>query len=322
MNKKLKILLIIIILSLPFWWGLSFLEERLENFFFSLLDDYEPNLTGFSQFENQSPLPSEIPENIIIPETRGASLNAESKINAKAAASIRVLENSQKEVLFEKNEQEILPIASLSKLMTAYIVLKYYDLSHKVEISKQAILQTGDAGQLKAGQKLSVKELLFPLLIESSNDAAYALAETIGQEKFVFLMNLEARQLGLKNTYFVNPTGLDEKRISNYSTINDLVKFTKYLLFFDKNNKDELLWNILSTKEINLYGQTLINTNQLLDRIPGIIGGRTGWTPKAGGCLLLVLQAPEGYLINIILGAPTRESRFEEMEKLISWVYK
>ena len=243
-------------------------------------------------------------------------------LDTKAAISVLVTPDSKYEsyqVLFEKNTDEKLPIASLTKLMTAYVVLEYYNLFHKVEISEQAILQAGDAGRLKTGQKLPVKDLLFPLLIESSNDAAYALAETIGKEQFIFLMNLSAKELGLKNTYFVNPTGLDEKKISNYSTINDLVKFTEHLLFFNKNNKDELLWDILSTKEINLYGQTLVNTNQLLDRIPGIIGGRTGETPKARQNLILVIRDPQnrGYIVNIILGS---ENRFKEVVEMVNWV--
>jgi D-alanyl-D-alanine carboxypeptidase len=245
------------------------------------------------------------------------------QIQAKGAISVLVRDNQESEIFFEKNINKKLPIASLVKLMTASVVLRYYDLNYKIEISEQAILQSGNAGNLKKGQKVSVKDLLFPLLIESSNDAAFALAETIGQEEFVYLMNSEAERLDLKNTFFANPSGLDfmdsTKPIS-HSTIQDLVKFTKYLLN-DKNNNNLLLWEILSTKKIEIYGQTLINTNQLLNEIPEIVGGKTGWTPRAGGSLLLVLRVPEGYLINIILGASTSESRFEEMKKLIKWTH-
>jgi D-alanyl-D-alanine carboxypeptidase len=246
------------------------------------------------------------------------------EIQSQAVISVLVRENQKPKILFEKNINKELPIASLVKLMTAHIVLRYYNLDYKIKISEDAILQLGDAGNLKRGQKLTVKELLFPLLIESSNDAAFALTETIGQEEFVYLMNSEAERLGLKNTFFINPSGLDPvirtKKIMNYSTIQDLVKFTKYLLNSDKYNNKLLLWDILSTEKIELYGQTLINTNELLNEIPGIVGGKTGWTSRAGGSLLLVLKVPDGYLINIILGAPTKESRFEEMEKLINWI--
>ena len=241
-------------------------------------------------------------------------------LDVKAAISILITPEGDSQILFEKNTDKELLIASLTKLMTAYVVLQYYDLSHIIKISEQAILETGDAGNLYVGQKISVKELLFPLLIESSNDAAYALAEMIGREQFVFLMNKEAEKLGLKNTYFVNPTGLDAYGVDNYSTINDLVKFTKHLLNLDKNKGGELLWDILSTEKINLYGEILVNTNQLLSRVPGIIGGRTGWTPKAGGSLILVTETPKGYLINIVLGASSPQGRFQEMTKMINWI--
>ena len=168
-------------------------------------------------------------------------------------------------------------------------------------------------------------------------------------------MNNEANRLGLKNTFFINPSGLDPinptKQI-NYSTVEDLVIFIKYLL---KNNNN-LFWNILSTKEVELYEKKLVNTNKLLGEIPSIVGGRTGWTIMAGGSLILVLEVTEddedsassfhfdnnrkcdeasvsslfylnntcneGYLINIILGTPTPESRFEEMKKMIKWTKK
>ena len=310
-SKKINYFLTAFLFSFLFFWGVNYLQKNLENFFF------------FQKAKTLQPLLAQTSQGL---EEELRSLRnwgiGDPEIQAKAVISVLITPEGDSKVLFKKNTDEKLPIASLVKLMTAYVVLEHYDLFHKVEISEQAILQIGDAGKLKAGQKMPVKYLLFPLLIESSNDAAYALAEIIGEEKFIFLMNSEAKRLGLKNTYFVNPTGLDEKEINNYSTVNDLAKFTKYLLNFNKNNRDELLWNILSTKEINLYGQTLVNTNQLLTKIPGIIGGRTGWTSRAGGSLLLVLQVPEGYLINIILGTPTPESRFEAMEKLTTWLNK
>ena len=301
---KLKIFLIVFVLSLPFW---------LEEFLFQQIITRNPEfLTAQANqliFERK------------LEELRSIRIKDVEifQIEAEAAISILIRSDQAPKILFKKNIDEKLPIASLVKLMTAHVVLEYYnlyDLSQEVKISKEAVLQEEEFGKLKVGQIISVEHLLYPLLIESSNDASFALAEIIGQKEFVNLMNSEAERLGLKNTYFINPTGLDPNELTkpiNSSTVRDLTKFAEYLL------KHNLIWEILSTEKINLYGQTLVNTNQLLGKIPGIIGGRTGWTLMAGGSLLLVLQVPEGYLINIILGAPTPESRFEEMKKLIDW---
>jgi len=299
---KLKIFLIAFILSLPFWWGINIGQENLEEFLFK----------------------REITSNSEILTARESHLTLEKKlsvknlqIEAEAAISVLIRPDQTSMVLFEKNSDEKLPIASLVKLMTAHLVLKNYNLSQEVKISSEIVSQPEEFGKLKVGQTLSVKDLLYPLLIESSNDAAFALAEVIGQKKFVDLMNLEAEHLGLKNTYFANPTGLDPKKPAepmSYSTARDLTKFAEYLL--DHNN----IWEILSIAKINIYGQELINTNKLLNKIPGILGGKTGETPRAGGCFLLVLQTPKGYLINIILGSYFSESRFEEMKKLINWL--
>ncbi len=304
MTKNLKFFLIALILSFPFWWGTNIGQENLEEFLFQR--EITSNQEILAAQASQIILEKKLVENL--------------QIEARAAISVLIRPGETPKILFEKNKDKKLPVASLVKLMTAHLVLKNYNLSEEVKISSPAVLQPEEFGKLKVGQTLSVKDLLYPLLIESSNDAAFALAEVIGQKKFVDLMNLEAERLGLENTYFANSTGLDpwgQNNAISYSTTEDLVKLTKYLL-----KEKPLIWEILSTAKINIYGQELINTNKLLNKIPGIIGGKTGETPRAGGCLLLVLPAPEnqGYLINIILGSSTSENRFEEMKKLIGWL--
>ncbi len=169
--------------------------------------------------------------------------------------------------------------------------------------------------------------LLYPLLMESSNDAAFALANDypgMTERGFVELMGWEAERLGLDNTFFDNPTGLDPEESGtkmNYSTVADLVKLTKELL-----NKP-LVWKILSTQRYSLYGPELVNTNELLfddsvDWRDRIVGGKTGYTGEADGCIILVMKAPknQGYLINVILGANGTQDRFGEMKKLVDWV--
>ncbi|MBI3631761.1 MAG: D-alanyl-D-alanine carboxypeptidase [Candidatus Staskawiczbacteria bacterium] len=239
------------------------------------------------------------------------------KIDAESAISVETDLLMQKEVLFKKNETKILPIASLSKLMTALIVLENYNLQQQVAITDIDVSQEGEQGDLKVGQVLSVKNLLYIALIESSNDAAFALSSVIGQDRFVYLMNVKAENIGLLNTHFADSSGLNP---GSYSTAKNLVALTEYLL-----NKHSLVWQIIGLKEYDLYldnGQfhhKLISTNKLLGEMPEIIGGKTGFTNNAKGTFLVIEKSPtEGnYLINVILGST---DRLEEMKKIINWL--
>jgi len=298
---RLKIFFTAFILSLPFWWGINIFQENLENYFCAQISQ------PFQQI-----VEVKIPE-----KTQKPNL----ELQVKAAISVLVDSQGGEKILFKKNSNERLPIASLTKLMTANIVLENYDLSREIKISEGAVAREGEAGKLMAGKIFSVAYLLYPLLMESSNDAAYALVNDYNgmtEEKFVELMNLKAGDLGLENTYFVNSTGLDPEEAShsiNYSTAEDLVKLTKYLL------KKSSIWEILATPKFSLYGPELINTNGLLGKIPNIVGGKTGFTDQAGGCMLLVSKNKGGnFLVNVILGAPSSSARIEEMEKLIHWL--
>lgn len=296
---KVKNVFLIFFLGLLITGWLIFFQKQLEIFVFDTTYNQLPEILVANI--SQDVPKQKTPTPIIIPE-----------FQAKSVFSFRV-NQKEENVIYQKNIQEKLPIASLTKLMTAVIAIENYPLDEKITISKEAVLQEGDFGKLKVGETMSVENLLYLSLIESSNDAAYALAEAIGVDNFVDIMNWETKSLGLKNTHFTNPTGLDDPK--NYSTAQDLAILTKNLL------KKPLLWEILGTPEYDLYlpdgtlHHKLKNTNELLGKIPGIIGGKTGWSPQAQGCFLLVLKKGKGeYFINIILGA---EDRFAEMQKLI-----
>lgn len=323
-NKKLKIFLISLILSLPFWWGINSLEKNLGDFWF--LRKITKSSQIFAAQINQQILEKEIKE------AESEKLQSERlenlEIKARAVISVKIDVQGNEKILFEKNSQQLLPIASLSKLMTALVIFdldETYNFSQLITITKEAVEQEGNSkyGDLKAGESLSVENLLYIMLIESSNDAAFALAEP---KEFVGLMNIYAKKLGLKNTYFVNPTGLDPddlRNSPNYSTIEDLVKLTKYIMgnypqiFEITTNRsyEVLMPNGLTHHFISE------NTNKLLGEFANwrtkIIGGKTGWSLSASGCLLLVTKNPknDSYFINIILGA---KDRFGEMKKLIN----
>ncbi len=236
------------------------------------------------------------------------------KIYAKSALSVEFNEESEK-ILFSQNENEVLPIASLTKLMTALIVLENYDLNQEITISSKVMEIEGVQGVLKEGEILTTENLLYIMLMESSNRAAYALSELMGNDNFIELMNKKAKELGLKNTNFKDATGLDE---NSYSTAKDLYNLSKYLFI-----NQPLFSNITSFDEYYLYlnngslHHKLENTNKLLGEIPNIIGGKTGFTLRAKGCFIAIQKKyiSGSYVIHIVLGADDRE---KQIRKLIS----
>ncbi|MFH1462420.1 MAG: serine hydrolase [bacterium] len=314
MSQNVKIFLSVFILSLPFWWGTNLLEKNLRDFFFWQEASRNPQIliAQIALEENLINLKKDFK-----PALEKDVENLE--IEAAAATSVFINKNGREILLFEKNKDKILPIASLTKLMTALVVLENYDLLKEIVISEEAVEQKENFGKLTEGKVFSTEYLLYPLLMESSNDAAFALAndyDGMTEKIFIELMNQEAAKLNLKNTFFDNPTGLDpadSKRKMNYSTAADLASLAESLL------ETPLVWEILSAKEYNFYGPELINTNELLGEIPEIIGGKTGYTEKSGGCMLLVLEAPQnkGFLVNVILGS---NDRFEEIRKMVGWL--
>lgn len=323
MSKDFKIFLIIFLVSLPFWWGANVLGAKLEKFFY--LRETIGNPQFLTAQMNQQFLEAKLEH---LKPFRNQQIE---DLDIEAESAISVFLNPRQgveKILFEKEIDKKLPVASLTKLMTADIVLENYDLSQEIEISKMAVSQESEFGNLKIGEKFLAKDLMYPLLMESSNDSAYALAESYvyGLNSFIELMNSRAQELGLFDTNFVNPTGLDPdspNERGNYSTVQDLTKLSENLLL-----EKPLIWEILSTSQFDLYSpkgvlhHKLSNTNELLKENGWnrkIIGGKTGWTPKAKGCLLLVIKAPNSndYLINVVLGS---QDRFGEMKKLVDWI--
>ena len=231
------------------------------------------------------------------------------EINAESAISVESNLSGANRTLFEKNSGLKQPIASLTKLMTAVISLDNYDLLQKITVSKKADSQDPMRTDLKLGDTFSVTDILYIMLVESSNKAAYALSEQMGEKKFVALMNQKAAELGLKNTFYADPTGLSSE---NVSTAEDLTKFAEYIL---KNYP--VVSQISRTKEYEVLNFGKIeNTNLLLGEVPEVILGKTGFTIEAKGSLLLAVNNLKNndYLINVILGA---DDRFGEMKKLI-----
>lgn len=318
MTKALRLLLASFLLSTAFWWSVNLLDSDLK--FVFLWREMANNPQLLLAQTNQKMLDEKLKQLKPLPRPGIEDLVLE----AKAGMVVAVKEDREK-VLFEKNGESPLPIASLTKLMTALVVMENYPLSQEVQITQKAVEQGEDIGGFKVGERFFVKDLLYSLLIESSNDAAYALSEVIGEEPFVNLMNLTAKNLGLLNTYFINPTGLDPDEPTephNYSTGQDVVKLARYLL-----EEQSFIEEILRTGTFDLYQANgvlhhiISTTNKLMGTMPRLMGGKTGYADEARGCFIVVLKNPknQGYLVNVILGA---KDRFSQMQKLIDWAEK
>jgi D-alanyl-D-alanine carboxypeptidase len=240
------------------------------------------------------------------------------EVEAKAAYSYRVDGDGRRKVIFEKNIDEKLPVASLTKLMTAIVVLendKIYGLDNQTIIDLAGAGQTDVPifGNLQAGEIYAVRRLLNLMLFYSSNDAAYSLAGIMGVDDFVAAMNQKARDLELKSTEFFNPNGLDGDAGINSSSAGDLAVLVDYvikshpeILNFSTQPGPYLTENGIF--DLNFWdGQTLV-------------GGKTGFTEKAGGCMIAVFQNQSGRrYVNILLGAVSPETRVVQMQKLINY---
>ena len=196
-------------------------------------------------------------------------------------------------VLYRKNEDQRMLIASVTKLMTALVVLEQGEVDETVTVTA-AHMAEGSSMYLRVGEKLTLEELLYGLLLCSGNDAALALTECAGGvEPFVALMNEKAAALGMKNTHFANPNGLDDEE--HYSTAYDMA-----LLACAAANEPTLR-RIASTRTAAIGGRTLINHNKLLSRMDGCIGLKTGYTKAAGRTLVSCAEREGHRLVAVTL---------------------
>lgn len=203
-----------------------------------------------------------------------------------SAQSAIVMERTSKRVLFSKNCDECLPIASTTKIVTALTAINHTNLDDVVEIPSEACGIEGSSIYLRAGEHLTVRELLYGLMLRSGNDAAVAIAlHTAGSiERFAEMMNETASKLGLTDCHFANPHGLHDD--NHYCSANDLAVITCEAL----NNPD--FCEIVSTKTYRIanegydYDRVLVNKNKLLSNCDGADGVKTGYTKKAGRCFV------------------------------------
>lgn len=238
------------------------------------------------------------------------------KINSRYAV---VLDRQSKAILYGKNENEKTKMASTTKIMTALIVIENTNLNNIVEVSAKAAGTGGSRVKLKPKDKITVRDLLYGLMLRSGNDAAVALAEYVGGSipEFAILMNEKANELGLINTHFESPHGLDSD--GHYTTPYELAILTDYAL------SNKVFADIVKTKSysitINGYARTINNTNELLGNLDGVYGVKTGFTNGAGRCLVTSIKRGDLDVICIVLGADTKKIRTVDSVKLIEYTF-
>lgn len=239
----------------------------------------------------------------------GAVILSPLKIWAKPEVSARaaiLTELTTGRIIYEKNIDEKLPMASTTKIMTAISAIEEAEgrLDEVTEVSDKAAGVEGSSMYLEKGEKMTLRELLYGLMLPSGNDAAVAVSEVVcgSEEKFVELMNKKASEMGLENTHFANPNGLPDE--NHYSTARDMAKMTEYAM------KNSVFAEIAGTKSYKISGEgkayprTLTNHNKLLKAYDGCNGVKTGFTKAAGRCLVTSAERDGMTLICVTLNAP------------------
>lgn len=249
-------------------------------------------------------------------------LGAQSGTSEITAKSAFFVDTKSGDVLYSKNPHERLPVASLVKVMTALIAVEHRGLDESYVVSERAAAMEPDKMWLMMGEKLTLKELLYGIFLISANDAAETLAEgTTGRrEEFLNMMNGKAAQLGLNDTFFVNPTGLDEDSGNSYSSTYDLSVLARYAIrnhpfLVDFSKTEHIVLPITeSHQDYDMYSG--IN---LLTSYPGVVGFKTGYTPEAGLTLITIARRNGREVIGVLLGSSNRR---EEAKELLDFSFK
>lgn len=245
-------------------------------------------------------------------------------LNIKSKAVV-LMDSSSGKVLYQKNMNDKLSLASVTKVMTILLILEAIDnkiinMSDMVTISDYASSMGGSQLYLEQGEMRSVEELLNAIIIESANDACAAMGEFIGGsiEKFILMMNEKAKSLGMKNTHFVNSNGLPAD--NHYSSAYDIALMTKEVCKYPDVFKISSTWQkTIKIGKNNDKERLLNNTNKLLKMNDNVDGLKTGYTADAGHCISATGKKGDLRLIAVILNAPDSKTRFEEANKLLNY---
>jgi D-alanyl-D-alanine carboxypeptidase (penicillin-binding protein 5/6) len=225
-----------------------------------------------------------------------------------------IVENGAGQVLTASNATTPRAIASITKLMTVLVVLDHHRLSDVVTVDERAAEVGQESIALRAGEQLTVRDLIRGALIQSANDAAVALALATSPDLtgFANLMNAKAQELGLRHSHFVRPDGLDAP--GEYSTATDVTKLARDAM------KVPIIRETVREATASIPGGRVLHTwNDLLGKVPGVIGVKTGHTDDAGWSQVAADRRGPILVYATILGSPSRERRNADLERLIAW---
>lgn len=244
-------------------------------------------------------------------------LGKSDEVPVVSAQGVIAIDTESRVVLYEKNADLPMLPASTTKIMTALVAMEDYDLDEVLTVNGEWV--EGQKMGLAKGEQLTVRDVLDGVLIYSANDGAELLAREYvgGREAFVAEMNRKAKELGLARTSFVNPTGLDEA--GHVSTARDLVYLTEVAM------EKPLFASIVGTKEKTVssvdgkISHKLTNINELLGKVDGVIGVKTGWTENARENLVAYVERDGHRVMIALMGS---QDRFGETEELIEWIFR
>ena len=234
-------------------------------------------------------------------------------VSAQAAVAVDLVNRA---TLYEKNSSEKFLPASTTKIITALTAMDFYPQDLVIEVGKLRV--EGQKMGLVEGEKIRVLDLLYGLLIYSANDAAEALAANFpgGRDLFITSMNLKAKQHGLNDSYFTNPSGLDGS--TQVTTALDLVKISEAAM------KNPTFATIVGTRQLTVksvdgaFSHELTNINRLVGEVDGVLGVKTGWTEEARENLVTYLERDGRKIMIVVLGS---QDRFGETKELIEWIF-
>ncbi|MFZ2199366.1 MAG: D-alanyl-D-alanine carboxypeptidase family protein [Microgenomates group bacterium] len=235
-----------------------------------------------------------------------------------SAKSVVVQDVTGKSILYSKNPDMLMMPASITKVMTALVALDYWkDLGTVIEV-KNEDRAIGQTIELVKGERITIQNILYGLLVHSGNDAALALAENYsgGYDAFVSAMNQKAKALHLDHTTFKNPSGVEQ--YGHLTTARDIAILAAYALKNPEIVRIVQMKRIIVTDVTGLIAHDLETTNELLGEIPGLKGLKTGWTSGAGECLVSYIERDGKQIVIVVLGSL---SRFGDTRVLIDWVY-
>lgn len=233
-------------------------------------------------------------------------------VNARSAIAI---DSKNKVILFKQNSNEVIPMASTTKIITSLVALKYGNLDKKVEISSRAAGIRGSTVGYRKGEQITIKELLYGLMLRSGNDAAIAIAEGISGsvDEYLKLMNEYAVEIGLINSHFESPHGLDSQ--NHYTTAYDLALATS------KAREIKEFRDIVGIKDVDKetfgFSRSFHNINKILWEIPEATGVKTGYTGQAGKCLVTSINYENNDIIIVVLNST---ERWKETKRIFDYI--